>query len=61
MVTDMAGFLASTFLRGVDFGLIPTSLLGMIDAAIGGKNGIGVLRFFSCVLFQVRNDPLGTS
>ena len=40
MVTDMGGFLASIYKRGMNFIHIPTSLLGMIDAAIGGKNGI---------------------
>ncbi|MBP5180711.1 MAG: 3-dehydroquinate synthase [Clostridiales bacterium] len=37
---DMAGFAASTFLRGIDFIQIPTSLLAMVDASIGGKTGI---------------------
>ena len=40
VVTDMGGFAAATFKRGVKFVHIPTSLLGMVDAAIGGKNGI---------------------
>lgn len=40
VVTDMGGFLASVFKRGVDFVHIPTSLLGMVDASIGGKTGI---------------------
>ena len=39
-VTDLAGFVASTWLRGVRLIQIPTSVLGMVDAAIGGKNGI---------------------
>lgn len=38
--TDLAGFVASTWLRGVRSILIPTTLLGMVDAAIGGKTGI---------------------
>lgn len=37
---DLAGFVASCYLRGVRLILIPTSLLGMVDAAIGGKNGV---------------------
>ena len=41
-VTDLTGFVASTYLRGIDFWLIPTSLLGMVDAAIGGKTGINL-------------------
>lgn len=40
VVTDIAGFTAATFMRGLDFGLMPTTLLGMADAAVGGKNGI---------------------
>ncbi len=40
VVTDMGGFIAAVFKRGVDFINIPTSLLGMVDAAIGGKTGI---------------------
>jgi 3-dehydroquinate synthase len=38
--TDVAGFAASTWLRGVDIVHVPTTLLGMVDAAIGGKTGI---------------------
>jgi 3-dehydroquinate synthase len=40
VVTDMGGFIASIYKRGVDFIHIPTSLLGMVDASIGGKVGI---------------------
>lgn len=42
VVTDLAGFVASTFMRGVDFGFVSTTLLGQVDAAIGGKNGVDV-------------------
>ncbi|HVA61962.1 MAG TPA: 3-dehydroquinate synthase [Mycobacteriales bacterium] len=38
--TDAAGFVAATWLRGVRLGLVPTTLLGMVDAAVGGKTGI---------------------
>jgi len=38
--TDLAGFAASTWLRGIDWYAIPTSLAGMVDAAIGGKTGL---------------------
>jgi 3-dehydroquinate synthase len=41
-ITDIVGFLASIYMRGVSFAFVPTSLLGMIDASIGGKNGINV-------------------
>ncbi|MEA1872929.1 MAG: 3-dehydroquinate synthase family protein [Bacteroidota bacterium] len=40
VVTDLAAFVAGIFKRGIDFILMPTSLLGMADAAIGGKCGI---------------------
>ncbi|MEY9213009.1 3-dehydroquinate synthase [Thermobifida halotolerans] len=38
--TDLAGFVAATWLRGVRVVLVPTTLLGMVDAAVGGKTGI---------------------
>ena len=40
VVGDLAGFVAATFMRGVPFIQVPTSLLAMIDAAIGGKTGV---------------------
>ena len=39
-VSDLAGFAASTWLRGIDSGFVPTTLLAMVDASVGGKNGI---------------------
>ncbi len=42
IVTDVAGFVASTYMRGVEFGFISTSLLGQVDASVGGKNGVNV-------------------
>ncbi len=39
-VTDLAGFVAATWLRGVQVVQVPTTLLGMVDAAVGGKTGI---------------------
>ncbi len=40
VVTDLGGFVAATFKRGLSFINIPTSLLAMVDASIGGKNGV---------------------
>ena len=42
VVTDIAGYVAAIYMRGIKFGLVPTSILAMVDAAIGGKNGIDV-------------------
>ncbi len=40
--TDLAGFVAATWLRGVRWVSMPTTLLGMVDAAVGGKTGINI-------------------
>ena len=42
VVTDITGYVASVYMRGLRFGFLPTSLLAMVDASIGGKNGIDV-------------------
>ena len=42
VVTDLTGYVASVYMRGIAFGFVPTSLLAMVDASIGGKNGIDV-------------------
>ena len=42
--TDLAGFVAASFLRGVDYVSVPTTLLAMVDAAVGGKTGINLRR-----------------
>lgn len=39
-ITDLAGFAAATWLRGIDWVAVPTSLAGMVDASVGGKTGI---------------------
>jgi 5-deoxy-5-amino-3-dehydroquinate synthase len=41
-ITDLAGFAAAVFLRGIDLVQVPTSLVGQVDAAIGGKTGINL-------------------
>jgi len=40
VITDMTGYVASVYMRGIKFGFLPTTLLSMVDASIGGKNGI---------------------
>jgi 3-dehydroquinate synthase len=61
VVTDLGGFVASTFKRGIEFINIPTSLLAMVDASVGGKNGvdlgilknqIGIIRNPKCVIID---------
>lgn len=42
VVTDITGYVASVFMRGISFGFIPTTILGLVDASIGGKNGVNV-------------------
>ena len=46
VITDLGGFVASCFKRGIDFVNIPTTLLSMVDASVGGKTGVdlGVLK-----------------
>lgn len=45
MISDLGGFVASTYKRGIDFVNIPTTLLSMIDASVGGKTGINLGHF----------------
>jgi len=40
IITDFAGFLSSTYMRGISYNSIPTTLLGMVDASIGGKTAL---------------------
>ena len=42
VITDITGYVASVYMRGIRFGFIPTSILSLVDASIGGKNGIDV-------------------
>ena len=42
VITDITGYVASVYMRGIRFGFIPTSILALVDASIGGKNGLDV-------------------
>ena len=44
VVTDIAGFIAATYCRGVPIVMVPTTLMAMVDAALGGKNGVNTPR-----------------
>ena len=49
IVTDITGFVGATYMRGVDFGFVPTTLLSQVDASVGGKNGVNVGGFKNMV------------
>ncbi|PVX49900.1 3-dehydroquinate synthase [Balneicella halophila] len=55
VVTDITGFVASVFMRGVRFGFIASSLLAQVDASLGGKNGINFHTFKNMI--GVFNTP----
>lgn len=55
IVCDITGFAASSFLRGVDFGFVSTSLLSQVDASVGGKNGVNLDAYKNMV--GVFNQP----
>jgi 3-dehydroquinate synthase len=42
VVTDLTGYVAAIYMRGLPFGFVPSSILAMVDASVGGKNGIDV-------------------
>ncbi|MBK9463550.1 MAG: 3-dehydroquinate synthase [Chitinophagaceae bacterium] len=42
VITDITGYVAAVYMRGLKFGFVPTSILGLVDASIGGKNGVDV-------------------
>ncbi|WGH25349.1 MAG: 3-dehydroquinate synthase [Candidatus Shikimatogenerans bostrichidophilus] len=58
VVTDLGGFIASLFKRGINFINVPTTLLGMVDASIGGKNGINFYKYKNEI--GVINNPIYT-
>lgn len=49
IVTDVAGYVASTYMRGLEFGFVSTTLLGQVDASVGGKNGVNVADYKNMV------------
>lgn len=49
IVTDVTGFVAATYMRGLDFGFVSTTLLGAVDASVGGKNGVNVAQYKNMV------------
>ncbi len=49
IVCDITGFAASTYMRGLRFALVPTTLLAQVDAAIGGKNGVNLRHYKNIV------------
>ncbi|MBU1181051.1 MAG: 3-dehydroquinate synthase [Proteobacteria bacterium] len=55
VVCDIAGFAASTFLRGIRFGFVSTTLLSQVDASVGGKNGVNLDEYKNIV--GVFNQP----
>ena len=55
IVCDIAGFAASTFMRGLDFGFVPTTLLAQVDASLGGKNGVNLKGYKNIV--GIFNQP----
>ena len=57
VLEDMAGFVASTYKRGIDFLQIPTTLLSMVDSSVGGKLGVDFRGLKNSI--GVFNDPIG--
>ena len=55
VVCDIAGFVASTYLRGMRFGFVPSTLLSQVDASVGGKNGVDFAGYKNMV--GVFNQP----
>lgn len=55
ITTDITGFVASIYKRGVRFGFVPTTLLAQVDAAIGGKNGVNFQAYKNII--GVINQP----
>ena len=58
VVTDIAGFVGGIYMRGIKTGFVPTTLLAMVDASIGGKNGINVGKYKNMVGMTKQPDFL---
>ena len=55
IVCDVTGFVASTYMRGIEFGFVSTTLLSQVDASVGGKNGVNFLGYKNMI--GVFNQP----
>lgn len=55
IITDIVGFTASVYMRGICFGFVPTTLLAQTDASIGGKNGVNLKKYKN--MLGVFNPP----
>jgi len=55
IVCDISGLVASTFMRGLRFGFVPTTLLAQVDASLGGKNGVNIDHYKN--MFGVIRQP----
>lgn len=55
VVCDVTGFVASTFMRGIRFGFVASTLLSQVDASVGGKNGVNLLGYKNMI--GVFNQP----
>lgn len=55
VICDIAGFVASVYMRGIPFGFAPTTLLAQVDASIGGKNGVNTASYKNMI--GVFNQP----
>jgi 3-dehydroquinate synthase len=67
MIGDLTGFVAATYLRGIPFVQVPTTLLAMVDASVGGKTGVNLARgknlvgaFYQPRLVSVDVETLGS-
>ena len=49
VISDLVGFVASIYKRGIPFGFLPTTVLAAVDAAIGGKNGVNTGEIKNCI------------